>query len=246
MSQRLSRKEIKRDGFMESMGDALEWVQENIRTLIGIVAAVIVVAILIVLYLGYAERRNARADESFAQALEIYQSPVDPIAANPDDPDSPTFASPSARSERAKEMFQATVDEFGRSDAALIASSYLGQIAADQGDLDQARSHWEGFLAKGADHALAIEVQVNLMALDRSSGQGNDLVTRLRAMLSGPDAGLPPDLLWYQLALTLEKLDRQEEANEAFQRIIDEYPRSAFAPAARARTGGGSPPLFGS
>lgn len=246
MSQRLSRKEIKRDGFMESMGDALEWVQENIRMLIGAVAAVIAVVILIVIYMGYAERRNARADESFAKALQIYQSPVDPIAANPDDPVSPTFASASARSERAKEMFEATVDDFGRSDAALIARSYLGQIAADQGDMEGARSHWQDFLAKGTDHALAIEVQVNLMALDRASGQGNDLVTRLRAMLSGPDTGLPPDLLWYQLALTLEDLDRQEEAAEAFQRIVDEYPRSAFAPAARARTGGSSSPLFGS
>jgi TolA-binding protein len=62
--------------------------------------------------------------------------------------------------------------------------------------------------------------------------------------LSSPDPSLPPDLLWYQLALTLEDLDRLAEAKEAFQRIVDEYPQSAYAAAARERTGG-SPALFG-
>ena len=245
MSQRLSRKEIKRDEFMESLAGAFEWVRENAKILIGAALALFVAMILVVIYMGYADSREKKADESLAIALRAYQAPIDPVAANPEDDKAPSFANADARSQEAKERFEQVVDQFGRSDAAGIAAVYLGQLAADSGDLETARQHWQGFAGSHADNALAIEVEVNLMALDRAQGRGDELVTELRAKLSGPNTSLPPDLLWYQLGLTLEELDRQTEAGEAFQRLVDEYPQSAYAPAARERTGSAQAPLFG-
>lgn len=245
MSQRLSRKEIKRDEFMESLGGAFEYVRDHSRNLIAIAIALLATLILVAVYMGWSDRREGRADASLAQALRIYQATLDPVAANPDDAESPSFADAGARSARAKELFEVVKSDFRSSDAGKIATVYLGQIAAQEGDVEGAREYWEDFVANSSDHALAVEVRVNLMALERQSGRGDELVTELRAMLSGADAGLPPDLLWYQLALTLEGLDRQGEANEAFQRIVDEYPQSAYAAAARERTGGGQASLFG-
>jgi len=245
MNQRLSRKEIKRDEFMESLGEAFEWVRGHLRNLIGLGLALLVALVLVVAYMGYSESREHKADEALAAALRIYQSPLDPVAANPTDPGAPTFADADARALAAKERFESVQEDFGSADAAQIANVYLGQIAALDGDMESARSHWQKFVAKSSNNALAVEVRVNLMELDRAAGRGDDLVTELRAMLSGPNTGLPPDLLWYQLGLTLEELDRQTEANEAFHRLLEDYPQSAFAPAARERTGGGQSPLFG-
>ena len=245
MSQRLSRKEIKRDEFMESLGGAFEWVRGNSQILILSGLVVLVALIVVVAYLGYSESRAHKADESLAQALRIYQAPLDAVAANPADPEAPTFADAKARSEQANEHFEAVKEDFGNTDAGKIATVYLGQIAAMNGDLESAKTYWQDFVAKSSDHALAVEVRVNLMALDRAAGKGDELVTELRAMLSGPNAGLPPDLLWYQLGLTLEELDRQSEAAEAFERLVAEYPQSAFAPAARQRTGQGQSLPFG-
>ena len=142
-------------------------------------------------------------------------------------------------------LFESVRESFGGSDAAAIAGAYLGQIAALKGDTQQARALWEDFLSVADDHMLAAEVQVNLMALDRAEGKGDELVTRLRAMLSGPEAGLPQDLLWYQLALTLESLGRDGEATEAYQRIVEEFPQSAYATTARQRAGAPQAPMFG-
>jgi tetratricopeptide (TPR) repeat protein len=246
MSQRLSRKQIKRDEFMESLGNAFDWVQDNVRILVGIGLGLIIALIVVVVYLGYADRRAARADEALAAAMRIHQAPIDPVAANPEDAERPTFADSSSRALRAEELFTQVVADYGRSDAARIATVYLGQIAADAGDLETARQHWQQAATKGGENALTAEVQVNLMSLDRAQGRGDELVTRLRALLSGTETELPPDLLWYQLGVTLEELDRQGEANEAFQRLLEEYPQSAFAPAARERTGTAASPLFGS
>ena len=246
MSQRLSRKEIKRDEFMETVGGALEWIQVHARTLLGIVAAVVVAAIVMALFYSFSQRREERADEALAAALIVYQAPVDPATANADDPSAPTFVDAVSRSQAAEPLFQGVRDDFGGSDAGLIATAYLGQIAAERGDTQRARAMWEEFVGKAGDHMLAAEVQVNLMGLDRSEGRGDELVTRLRAMLSGADDGLPHDLLWYQLALTLDSLGRDGEAREAYQRLVEDFPQSAYAATARQHTGSAQSPVFGS
>lgn len=246
MNRRLSRKEIKRDGFMESVGGALEWIAAHSRALIGLVGAMIAAAVIIGLLIAYSQRREQQADEALAEALSVYQATLDPVAADPADPKAPTFPDSGSRSMAASELLQKVRDDFGSSDAAGIATAYLGQIAIENGDSQQARALWEEFVGRASDHMLAAEVRVNLMALDRTEGRGDELVTRLRAMLSGPDEGLPHDLLWYQLALTLESLDRDGEAKEAYLRIVEDFPRSAYATTARQRTGGAQAPLFGS
>lgn len=245
MNQRLSRKEIKRDGFMESVGGAFEWIQDHSRVLLGSVVGVIAAVIVVALLFAQSQRRERQADEALAGALRVYQAAIDPVAANPDDPTTPTFPDSQSRAQAASGLLQTVRDEFGRSDAAGVATAYLGQIAVENGDAEQARALWEDFIGKSGDHMLAAEVQVNLMSLDRAEGKGDELVTRLRAMLSGPDEGLPHDLLWYQLALTLDSLGREGEATEAYSRIVEEFPQSAYAATARQRSGGAQAPLFG-
>jgi tetratricopeptide (TPR) repeat protein len=245
MSQRLSRKEIKRDEFMETMAGAFEWVQQHSRALIGAALALLVVGILGALFYAYSARQERLADEALAKALRVYQTAVDPATADPTDAKTPTFADSESRSRAASELLRAVRDNFKRSDAATIAGAYLGHIAIQSGDSQQARSLWQEYIDRAGDDMLSAEVRVNLMALDRAEGKGDELVTRLRAMLSGPESGLPHDLLWYQLALTLESLGRDAEAAEAYQRIVEDYPQSAYAAKARQRSGATQTPLFG-
>jgi len=246
MSQRLSRKEIKRDEFMESVGGAFEYVQNHAGQLI--IAAVVVVVGLVIagLVFNHSQRQERRAGEALSAALKVMEAEIDPVAADPDNEAQPTFANEAARSARAKNLLMALSDDFGGTDAAAIATAYLGQIAAEEGDMSAARSHWEAYLDESGGNSLAVEVALNLMALDRAEGRGDELVTSLRARLSSNEDELPPDLLWYELALTLDSLGREVEADEAYQRLLEDYPHSAFASDARQRTGSSVPPLFGS
>ena len=230
---------------MESVGGALDWVQQNSRMLLGVVASIVVVAIIAAAVYSYNQRREARADEALAGALRVYQATIDPAAANPDDPTEPVFGDTSSRAAAVRDQLTAVRDDFGGSDAAGIATAYLGQLAIESGDAEQARALWEEFVKGSGDNMLAAEVRVNLMGLDRAEGKGDELVTRLRAMLSGPDDGLPHDLLWYELASTLEGLGRDEEARDAYQHIVADFPQSAYAGTARQRTGESQAPLFG-
>ena len=246
MSQRLSRKEIKqRDSFMVRMGEAFEFIHDHLRALawagLALLGAVVLGAVLFALRATQQER----ADTALAEAIRIRQAPIDATSPQPTDSNSPSFPDVESRAVVAKEKFEAVRDQYSRSKAARIALAYLGELAADTGDLNLARSIWEEYLGQKPDDLLANQVAVNLMAVDREMGQSDQLVTELRARLSGGDTSLPEDLLLFELAKTLDALGRSEEAGVAYQRIISEYPSSVFASAARARSGGQPDPFLG-
>jgi len=243
MSQRLTRKEIKqKDSFLEQVGSMIEFVAENLRTLIWIAVGIIAGVVIVLVVLGMRRSRETEADRELAGAIRILEAPAQTGTATPVDGE-PVIQPDESRRASALEAFDSLIDEYSGTRAADIASAYLGGLAAETGDLEAARAAWERYLESDSTSLLATEVEVNLMALDRAQGRGDELVTRLRARLSSGDSTLPPDLLLFQLALTLEDLGRTEEAVATYQRIIDDYSNSTYAAEARSRMGPDSGPF---
>ncbi len=235
MSQRLTRKEIKRDEILETVGSFFDFLQRHGRTLI-LAALGLVVAFLVgwgVWMLG--QRREAAAGERLARALAVYAAPVDAAAPRPDDLARPSFADDASRKARADELFRGVREEYGGTDAADIAGAYLGSMAAGAGRDDEARQLWEEFLDRQGDHLLAAQIELNLMALDRAPGRTAELVDRLRARLDDPREKLPKDVLLHQLGLALEDLGREAEARDAYGRLVDEFPSSPLRLQAEGR-----------
>jgi tetratricopeptide (TPR) repeat protein len=171
------------------------------------------------------------------------RAPIDPAgaAAAAAGDDEPSFPSEEARRSRAEELFARVVEEHGASDAADVARVYLASFAAGAGDAERARELWQDFLDEYPKHMLGAEIRLNLYALDRAAGRGEEVAAELRAMLEEDDRPLPEDVVLHELAVTLEALDREEEAVEHYQRLVSEFPQSPFALAARQKTGAPAP-----
>lgn len=240
MSDRLTRKEIKRqDTFQTTMAQSLDWVRAHRRELI---AGVAILALAVAALAGWALWLRATEDDAqalLAEAMEAYRAPVRPEdeGAAAGAGEELSFPSVEARRERAAELFERVVEEHGPSNAADVARVYLGEIAAVQGDTDRARELWEDFLDEHPDPMLGAEVRLNLYALDRAAGRGEEVAAELAAMLEADDRPLPEDVVLHELASTLESLGRQEEAAEHYQRLVNEHPQSPYAIAAREKTG---------
>lgn len=245
MSRRLTRKEIKHDEFVERMTSWLHYAQDHARSLIWGAVGLLGLALAVVLVFAYLERRDRQAQIALAKALAVHGAEIVPDGADPERDWSPTFADAASRTARARELFAQVRERYGRSKAAAIATVYLGQMAADAGDGARARELWREFLEARPRDALAAEVRLNLMALDRAEGRGSELVEELRGLIGSGGGELPPDLLWYQLGVTLEELGRQVEADEAFRTLVEQFPQSPFAAAARSRVAGAEAQLFG-
>lgn len=238
-SDRLTRKEIKEDirndEVRHFLGDLLLRIEERptfYLGLLGIVLALIAGASGIYAMMG---SKEAESNAELGKAIKIYGAPIEPQSAKPEDPGAPSFPSEAARKAKAKEAF----DKVGGGDAQEIAGLYEANIALSEGDKAKARKIWEAFAAEHKDDALAMTVRLNLIQLDREEGKGQEVLERLQKELDGNDRSLPADVLLYELARTREALGQTAEAKVLYQRILDEYPTSAYTGDARRVTTGG-------
>lgn len=250
MNQRPTRRDMKRDELADVMERGVEYAGSHAKTILLAIGALLALVALYGAFSMYRSSRAEQANAALAKAIEVYQAPIDPTAAKPDDPENPTFADTAARQAKAKTLFQELRDDYGSTDAGSIAGVYLAQIALAENQPDQARTLWNEFVESHGDHLLAGQARVNLLQLDRSQGKGEEVAQKLTAMLDEAEPALPQDIILHELAITQEQLGKNADAVQSYQRILDEFPQSPFAGDARqkisaldpSRAAGGLPP----
>jgi len=236
MSKRLTRKQIKEDirhdEFQTAVTSTVDGITSHRKLAIWGAVAVVAAAVAVSVAVAWKRSSDEASSLALAKAIKVYEAPIAETDAKPDDPDDPSFASAEARRAKAREAFA----EVSGGTAADVASLFLAEMALAEGDTESARTTWEAFLDEHSGHALALAVRRNLIRLDRDQGKGEEVVEGLRAELESEEKSLPEDLLLYELAETLDGLDRGEEAETYYQRILDDYPSSPFASQARQKT----------
>lgn len=243
MSDRLTRKEMKQqDGFQVAMGRTLDTVQRNRRKILLFAGVLVLLVLAAVAWFVYVRAIEDDAQALLADGVEAYGAPLaeDPAAEGA----ALTFPDEQARTTRAEELFDQVVEEYGLSDAADVARVYLGNIAAGRGEVDRAVGLWRDFVDEHPEHMVAAQVRLNLFALERAAGRGEQVAAELEGMVNDDDRALPQDVALFELATTLEELGRGEEAAVYYQRLVDEFRESPYATAARQKTGGGPPAGF--
>jgi tetratricopeptide (TPR) repeat protein len=241
MSDRLTRKEIKQqDQFQTTVGRVLEGIQTYRRQIVMAAIALVVVVVAAVAVILWLESREAAAQEVLTEALDVTQAPVGEEP--PGLPDwIPTFDTVEARTARSVELFQQLIDDYGSTDAGQMAHLYLGEIEAERGNADAAREHWREFLASAdEERMLAARARLNLIALDRQAGNDEAVIESLRTELDTGDSALPEDVVLYELAGALEAAGQEQEADELYQRLVDEHSSSPYAQVARTKVGPGA------
>jgi tetratricopeptide (TPR) repeat protein len=238
MNERLTRKDMKRDELVEALERSRSFVETHSRLLV-LVAIGVAVAVLAAAGLWWwLAHHEQQANDAVAEALEVYRAPVGDEAAAAEE-GAVTFPDDEARRARAEELFEEIRSSYRFADSADVADVYLGQIAAEAGDPDRARTLWEGFVDDHDEHLLADQVRVNLIHLDREQGRGEQVIAELQTMLDAApdDRVLPGDVVLHELAETYQALGRGDEARATWQRLAEEYPASPYAAAAQQAAG---------
>jgi tetratricopeptide (TPR) repeat protein len=232
---KLTRQEMKRDEFLETASRLYEFISSHTRSLIFAAIGLAAVALAAAAVFAFLAGRQERANALFARALAAYSADVVGDGADPQDPFEPTFATNEERDTRAEELLREVEESYGRSSVGKIAGVYLGRLAARAGNEAEARERWERFLAVGDDTMLMTEVRLNLLALDRDDGRTEEIVSLLQDSIASERPNLPLEVALDELAVTLERSGREEEARTYYQQIVDEYPSSPYAVRARQK-----------
>jgi len=231
-TQRLSRKEIKHDvrddAFRHAVEGGYDYVRGHQRNLILVIASIVVLVAGFGGWKTWRAKREAGASDLLGHAIASYDAPVVTSDAKPDDPVEPSFSDDASRLARAKGQLEQLEHDYSGTGAAAVGKVYMGHIRLQEKDSAGARKLWQEFLDERPDDLLASAVRVSLLDLDRKEGKGEQVVQRLRADLEKEEKPLPEDVILFELGTTLEQLGRKQEAHDAFQRVVDEYPDSAW------------------
>ncbi|MGH9458567.1 MAG: tetratricopeptide repeat protein [Thermoanaerobaculia bacterium] len=226
MSDRLSRKEIKHDKFVEDVQSAYAVARRNVPILIGIVGGILLLIAVVAGVFLYQAHRERLAQQKLAEAIEILEAPVAP--AGDADPAAGTYASEEEKLAKAQPILEEVAGEFSGRDAADVANLYLARLDVQQNRLDEARQKYTAFIDAHPEHVLAQAARVSLYELRLAAGEADQVIADLEAAAAA-EGNLPTDVALSLLARAYETANQPEKARETWQRIANEYPDSPYA-----------------
>jgi len=234
-AKKVSRKELKQpDEFVSFWVRVIGYAQQHAREIIIGIASVVVLSLLIWAWTAYAAKKETTASRMVAQAQSLWKpsSPggvAEQAGIGIDGPGK----DPEAEN-RAREILEDVVDNYGRTSACPVARILLGQIYYEKGDYDKAIGTYEEVL-KGKNRkpeltALAWE------GLAYSHEAKEDFTEALGCYRELTQMTLTNVQGWAYMgqARCYEKLKEYEKALDAYRTLLAEQPQHPRAPEARA------------
>lgn len=226
MAEHLNRKDLKHDRFVDEMEIAYAAMRRNTQRIVLAAVAVLLVIAAVVAFLAYNRRQENAAQTLLADAISTMDKPV---AGEPGAPPDAPFKSNEEKLAKAEPIFRQVVSKYEGKDAADIADLYLARIAASRGDVATAEPKFRDFVSEHSDHLLAGSAQMSLYQIQLGKGATAEVIADVEKQLTAEEAILPKDALLSVLARAHEIGGNDAKAREAYQRIINEYPESAYA-----------------
>lgn len=199
----------------------------------------VVVIVLLASVGGYAWWRKSvadRAGEALGEALAIAQAQIVPASTLPGATQAAgTYPTEAARDEASLEAFRAVATEFPGTDAGRAAEYHAANALAGLGRFQEAEAAYQAVIAEGGDALYVQNARMGLAEAAALQGNYDAAIAALTELSANRDGLLPVDGVLWQMAEVHLKAGQRSEARAAFQRVVDEFPDSPYAPQARQR-----------
>jgi TolA-binding protein len=233
---RQERRDLKHDKFVDEIGSLSTRARENQRLLLTITAAVVVAAVLAYGIYFYRSNHEEKAQLALGQAMDTVESPLLPAPGAPPQPGA-KYKTEAERTVAADKQLKAVETNYGGTDAADVASLYLARIAADKGDLADAKARLEKYIHDNPKSLLVNGARYSLYRLRIDNGESAQVAQELQAEIAKSEPNLPPDAVLALLAHAWDAQGKADKTKEAYRRIVTEFPDSPYALEAQRRMG---------
>jgi TolA-binding protein len=231
--KRIERHKLKENEFAKTVAHARQTIEQRKRaiTVISLVVAVLLAGVAG--YLWWRQSRTAAANEMLATALAIYEAPVVPIAAPAPGSPAPvqqpgTYPTEQAKFDAALPRLLETADRYPRTDAGIAARYTAGSILARLGRYAEAEQRYQEVVNSAGNRIYARTGRLGLADVQLAQGKYDAAIAIYTEMSRDPDSQIPVDSVLLQLGRAYARAGRHEEAAGAFNRIISEFPQSAY------------------
>ena len=234
--KRTERHHLKENEFAEWLLGAKSWYEDNSKTVgfIGIAAALVLVAVMGTM--AFRQMNAGKASSALAEALTVAEAPVMPPApaeAGKLPVQRPgTFPTDRARLEAALPKLLAVAEAYPGSDAGIMARYRAAAALVAIGRVQEGIQRYKEVVdrGKGAYQAMA---RMGIAEAQLISGQFEQAIASFKEVESLKSDEVPLDGILMQLARAYQLAGKTDDAKKTFKRVVDEFPQSPYATAAR-------------
>src|ERR1700730_18151968 len=198
------------------------------RETTALLVGVAVVAVIAGGYFLWSERLQSRAHALLAAAMVVQEARVSP----PGTPGTPaaagSYPTERARMQAAAAKFKAAADAYPSTDAGIYARY---QEAVDQvglGNLAAATAAYQEIIRRQGDSVYGQMARLGLAEVQALAGQYDQAINTFKEMAQRKDGPLPIDGILIQLGRTYREAGKPADAQQPFNRIVQEFPESPF------------------
>ncbi len=227
MTQRITRRDMKRNELAETVGKTVGYVSEHKKGVAEAVAIAAGLAVLVAGFFAYRTWADRAAGRNLSQALTILATPLvteQPSAAK-------TYPSATARQAEADPYLRKAASHgstpSGRAAQVILAAAGTQKPA-------EALQSFENAARRGRSEAAAA-AEIDAAKLLAADGKATEAIDRLKRAIESSSTAAPKDALLFTLAQIYESSGAAADARATYQRLITDYPNSPYRADARQK-----------
>lgn len=234
--KRTERHHLKENDIAEWLLGAKHWYEANSKTVgyIGIAVALALAAVMGTM--AYRQMNQGKASSALAAALAVAEAPVLPPA--PAEAGKPpvqrpgTYPTDRARLEAALPKLLEVADAYPDSDAGLMARYRAAAALVAIGRTQDGAARYKEVVDKGKG-AYQVMARLGIAEAHLMAGQFDQAIASFKEVEALKSDDVPVDGVLMQLARAYQLAGKSDDAKKAFKRVVDEFPQSPYAQAAR-------------
>ena len=230
MAKKITRKELKRNELVETMGKTVDYVSHHRK---GVTEAIVAAAVVVALVAGFflfRTWRESQAGNELSAGLAALDVPIagTPAAAGAQK----TFANDAEREKDAVGHLQKAAGH-----SSTTAGRAAGLILAARAPSASSGDTFAKTAREGKAE-VAASAELDAARLLASQGKKTEAIERLKRAIESPASPAPKDALLFALGEIYEEAGSASDAKATFQRLVSDYPNSPYRNDARQKIPG--------
>lgn len=232
------RHRLKENELVSSVTRAREAIETYQKPIVAAIVAAVVLFGGIAGVLAWRNSRDKAARALLGEALAVDRAPVAP-APTPGQttppPPAPAGSYPNERAKReaALQKFLAAADAYPTTQPGLAARYHAASTLVALGRPAEAIAQYDRVVEKGGTSLYAEMARLGKADAQTVGGEYDKAIATYQELIGRKDSQLPVEGILMQLGRAYLLSGKTTEAKQAFKRVMDEFPQSPYATAAK-------------
>jgi TolA-binding protein len=225
--KRTERRHLKQNEFETAVMQVVDLLGENRRVLSTAVLVVAAIGLIGASWWAWRQHTQDQAATLLADAMVVQEARVGPPA-EATGGSGVTFPTERERTQAAIQKYKAAADAYPSTDAGLFARYQEASLQVELGDTADAIKAYQLVVDRSGDGLYGQMATLGLAQAYARGGQYEQAITTYKELAQRKDGQLPVDGILIELGRAERDAGKVAEAQQTFDRLVQEFPDSPF------------------